>query len=127
MKRIPIRVAKKLAKELDQSIVVIITWEGESCGTPTGQTHVVTYGKTKAECGWAANLGNIIKRDILKWPEELCNTKPDKRVLALKEEKCLGLDNGTGDPCCERAGMYNGFGSDGPLIFTCPKQCMCHD
>lgn len=30
-------------------------------------------------------------------------------------------------PCCERRDEYNGFGSDGPTIFTCPKKCPCHD
>lgn len=30
-------------------------------------------------------------------------------------------------PCCDRQGEYNGFGSDGPLKFTCPKHCSCHD
>lgn len=29
--------------------------------------------------------------------------------------------------CCNRAGEYNGFGGDGPLLFTCPKHCSCHD
>lgn len=29
--------------------------------------------------------------------------------------------------CCPRAGEYNGFGSDGPLKFKCPKGCPCHD
>jgi len=29
--------------------------------------------------------------------------------------------------CCERGGLYNGFGSDGPLLFTCPDHCPCHD
>jgi hypothetical protein len=33
----------------------------------------------------------------------------------------------TGPRCCDRAGEYNGFGSDGPLAFTCPKHCSCHD
>jgi len=31
------------------------------------------------------------------------------------------------NPCCRRAGEYNGFGSDGPLAFNCPKDCPCHD
>ncbi len=31
------------------------------------------------------------------------------------------------NPCCDRRGEYNGFGSDGPLKFTCPKHCCCHD
>ncbi len=30
-------------------------------------------------------------------------------------------------PCCDRRDEYNGFGSDGALIFTCPKHCPCHD
>lgn len=32
-----------------------------------------------------------------------------------------------GPGCCDRAGIYNGFGSDGPLLFTCPASCCCHD
>ena len=31
------------------------------------------------------------------------------------------------NPCCDRRNEYNGFGSDGPLKFTCPKHCSCHD
>jgi hypothetical protein len=34
---------------------------------------------------------------------------------------------GTKAACCSRAGEYNGFASDGPLSFICPKQCSCHD
>lgn len=34
---------------------------------------------------------------------------------------------GTGLACCDRAGEYNGFGSDGPTIFRCPNGCSCHD
>jgi len=30
------------------------------------------------------------------------------------------------NPCCERANEHNGF-SSGPLIFICPKHCVCHD
>lgn len=33
----------------------------------------------------------------------------------------------TGPACCDRAGEYNGYGSDGPLLFDCPKGCPCHD
>lgn len=28
--------------------------------------------------------------------------------------------------CCARYGDYNGYGS-GPLTFTCPQHCPCHD
>jgi hypothetical protein len=33
------------------------------------------------------------------------------------------------DPCdcCDRHDEYNGFGSDGLLLFRCPKNCSCHD
>lgn len=29
--------------------------------------------------------------------------------------------------CCERANKYNGYGSDAPRDFVCPKSCSCHD
>lgn len=29
--------------------------------------------------------------------------------------------------CCDRMGEYNGYGSDGPTTFTCPRSCACHD
>lgn len=35
--------------------------------------------------------------------------------------------HGTGPKCCDRAGEYNGYGSDGPTLFTCPNHCGCHD
>lgn len=46
-----------------------------------------------------------------------------------KEPKCTGYydDGRTGPRCCPRAGEYNGFGSDGPRLFTCPQSCGCHD
>lgn len=31
------------------------------------------------------------------------------------------------NPCCDRRDEYNGFGSDGPPLFECPKRCGCHD
>lgn len=44
----------------------------------------------------------------------------------LYGSECPG-NNGTGEPCCERAGQYNGYGSDGPFLFHCPRSCSCHD
>ena len=40
---------------------------------------------------------------------------------------CCGHERGQGPPCCERVGEYNGYGSDGPLAFVCPRGCSCHD
>lgn len=30
-------------------------------------------------------------------------------------------------PCCDKRDQYNGYGSDAPTSFTCPKSCPCHD
>ena len=43
-------------------------------------------------------------------------------------DECPGHGRGgTDPPCCDQAGRYNGYGSDGPTIFTCPNHCSCHD
>jgi hypothetical protein len=48
--------------------------------------------------------------------------------IADRMLECPGHERGgQGKACCERAGEYNGFGSDGPLLFSCPKGCGCHD
>jgi len=54
-------------------------------------------------------------------PQDLADMK------AEFENRCPATGDGTGTPCCDRAGEYNGFGSDGPLIFKCPLSCPCHD
>jgi len=46
-KRIPITTAKRVAQEHDLKQVLLIGWDGE-------RVHVVTYGKTKADCDAAA-------------------------------------------------------------------------
>lgn len=71
MKRIPIKAAKDIAEKYDGSIVCIVAWDGK-----TGKQHVTTFGVSKQECEWAALLGNSIKREVLKWPEEQCNAIP---------------------------------------------------
>jgi hypothetical protein len=78
MSEIPIEVAKKIADEYDQSIVTIIAWEGESSSSKSGVTHVVTYGRSAKECDHAADLGNQIKKKILKWPDDQCHAKPKR-------------------------------------------------
>jgi hypothetical protein len=40
----------------------------------------------------------------------------------LKDASCTEEN-----PCCDRRNEYNGLGSGGPLKFTCPKHCSCHD
>lgn len=46
-KRIPIAAARRIAQDYDCSQVVILAFDGVS-------THIVTYGKTKADCVAAA-------------------------------------------------------------------------
>ena len=48
-------------------------------------------------------------------------------TLTEYEAKIICLKCTEENPCCDRRGEYNGFGSDGPLKFVCPKHCMCHD
>lgn len=66
-------------------------------------------GKPPLECV-------IVESD---WPEYEPTWEAIKKRMTEKP-KCN---------CCERAGEYNGFGSDGPLLFHCdlPNGCSCHD
>ena len=51
---------------------------------------------------------------------EKANTPRKEKIISL--EVVCGVEN----PCCDRRGEYNGFGS-GELKFVCPKHCSCHD
>lgn len=70
VKRIPIRVARDVAREFRQSQVILLAWDKRS-----GLTHVVTCGETREDCEQAAEGGNRLKR-ALGWPEEECNAEP---------------------------------------------------
>jgi hypothetical protein len=52
-----------------------------------------------------------------------------RRFNVVPPGTCVGFGVAFGKQvkCCPRAGEYNGFGSDGPLKFTCPNHCECHD
>ena len=71
-KKIPIIAAKRIADEYGYSQIIIHAYDGE-----TGMQCVATYGKSIKDCENAADGGNTIKK-LLNWPEELCNTKPNK-------------------------------------------------
>jgi hypothetical protein len=71
-KRIPITQAKEIANKFGYSQVIIHAYDGE-----TGMQCITTFGKSLADCKNAAEGGNAIKR-LLKWDEELCNTKPNR-------------------------------------------------
>lgn len=50
----------------------------------------------------------------------------DDLRAAMKSFLADGVACTEENPCCDRRGEYNGFAS-GPLTFTCPKHCSCHD
>ena len=64
--------AKKLAKELGYTEIVIYGYDKES-----GIENVTTYGVSKDDCKNAADRGNKIKR-LMGWPEEYCHAKPER-------------------------------------------------
>ena len=82
-KRIPISLAKKIAKELGYTQVIIHAYDSE-----TGTQHVTTYGKSIDDCANAAEGGNRIKR-LLNWDKELCDAKPTRIINKEKREKKL--------------------------------------
>ena len=60
-----------------------------------------------------------------KWPRvKVVEPKP---ADPIKDHVDTGSPCPRPAPCCDRAGEYNGFGSDGPLLFRCPEGCSCHD
>ena len=71
-KDVPISAAKRIAKQYEKDQVIIVTWDKEH-----GLMHVTTYGKTIEDCRQAAQGGNFVKR-ALGFPEELCNSVPDR-------------------------------------------------
>lgn len=80
-KGIPITAAKRLAKEYDKNMVIIVAWDARfNC------THVTTYGKSYNECVDAAKNGNAIKRNLLGWPEEECKDKPARQIKKERDK-----------------------------------------
>ncbi len=69
---IPIEAAKRIADEYDQNQVIIVTFDKQ-----TGETHVVTYGRTIEECKQAAQGGNFVKK-ALGWPDSICHAVPER-------------------------------------------------
>lgn len=64
MKAIPISVAKKIAEAYGYDQVIIIAREvgvGEHC---------TTYGRDKANCDAAAQIGNFLKYKVMGWEPE---------------------------------------------------------
>ncbi len=82
-KRIPIKVARDIAKDHGLDQVILLGWDGET-------SHVVTYGKSVVDCDQAAQGGDLVKK-ALGWPAAM-NAIPSrvkalqKRLKELEEE-----------------------------------------
>jgi hypothetical protein len=79
-KKIPVRVARSIAKGFSHSQIIILGWSRKN-----NMTSVVTYGETIIDCDQASQGGNWIKKNLLNWAESECMIEP-KRVLRLKAE-----------------------------------------
>ena len=79
-------------------------------------------------------IAELVKLDKSPWENTSEITTPKEIVVEQKTTLVPGsrfhlysvLDCSEESPCCERRGEYNGYAS-GPLIFTCPNHCSCHD
>lgn len=105
--------------------------------------HFVIYKDLQGDSGIQGIIRNGLKQDISPamihgkngWTllyspdkEVMDKVKVDKEQSLMNERKELVESKCTEEnPCCERRDEYNGFGSDGPIIFKCSKSCMCHD
>lgn len=133
---IPVKAAELLAKRYDKSIVIIFAHDPIH-----GVLHTTTYGRSEQEKHWAALGGEIATKALgglpdLKTPFEdfrqqyfsgWKGVEPTKD-FNLKDLRQAILASGKNLPCdcCPLGGVYNGFAS-GPILFTCPKNCTCHD
>lgn len=83
-------------------------------GTHPRSNEYIVYFNT-----WLDTLGITEKRY-----QELKTLITDKTFGWNSNGRCTHMN-----PCCDRRGEYNGFGSDGPTLFQCdvPNGCSCHD
>lgn len=82
-KRIPIAEARRVAEAQGLSQVILVGWDGE-------YMHVVTYGRSQADCEQAARGGNLVKK-ALGFPPEFCEMKPARQA---RREKYLAKKRG---------------------------------
>jgi len=73
MKDIPISAAEKVAKDHGYDQIIII---GRVVGDD-GWESVTTYGKDKANCAAAAQIGDHLKYKVMHWPQIEEQTKKD--------------------------------------------------
>lgn len=89
MKPIPIKAAKRIAKDYGYDQVIIVARKVGDDPKPHGE-HVTTYGVNKAHCGVAASVGGFLKYKIMGWVRPL-----DYNPNAGRCPHCKTLDRGT--------------------------------
>ena len=90
LKPIPIGDAERIAKERGYHQIVVI---GRKVGVGGGE-HVTTYGVDPVHCDVAGRIGDYLKRDFMKWPEDVTAQtyrRPSPEVTALVEAARNGL------------------------------------
>jgi len=90
MKRIPIKAAGAFLKEHNLQQVIII------CRDAAGTDHILTYGKTKADCREAGLGGDRLKR-LFRWPESTLS-KYSKRIRCKFCQCDEGMEHLAGCP-----------------------------
>ena len=80
VKSIPIAVAKRIAKDYGYDQVVIVARKTGS----EGREHVTTYGKNKAHCQVAAQIGNFLKFEIMGWVERKAHRDRERQRYELQ-------------------------------------------
>jgi len=90
MKRLPIQVAKEIARVYKQSQVMLVTWDKED-----KLVHTVSYGVTRQDSEEAA-IGMKMIRKALNFPQNLIRQLPS-RVSADydRAEAALGMHEGS--------------------------------
>ncbi len=94
MKPIPISAAEKIAKSYDCDQVVIVARAVD------GGEHVTTYGRDKANCAVAAQIGDFLKHKVMNWRKE--NFFKEGQIYAQQEAGYLagvGLEPKMPDDC----------------------------
>ena len=69
MRPIPIGAAKRIADRYGYDQIVIVARRVGEAPEPCGE-HVTTYGRNKAHCGIAAEIGDFLKYKIMNWAKE---------------------------------------------------------
>lgn len=89
MKKLPIRVARDVAKEYGQTQVIVVCWDKEA-----HLTHTVSYGVTVDDCRQAAQGANLV-RQALGFPDKYCHAKPIRQIKDEAKNGIIGIDLAT--------------------------------